>query len=138
MILPGKLDENDILGINFKINPPNFLHLSPKLHRILKSKVKEDIFSILPEHHQKFNSNKEEYLTMWSLQNDRSVIIKPAVKGSSVVVWDRNDYLKGAERQISDISIYKEVKVTEENLVNLVIRVTKCLRVWKEKTQKII
>ena len=138
MILPGKLDENDILGIKLKINPPNFLHLSPKLHRILKSKVKEDIFSILPEHHQKFNSNKEEYLTMWSLQNDRSVIIKPAVKGSSVVVWDRNDYLKGAERQISDISIYKEVKVTEENLVNLVDKSNKMFASLERKNTKII
>ena len=57
---------------------------------------------------------------MRSLQNDRSVIIKPAGKGSAVVVWDRQDYLKEAERQLSDSSIYKEVKVTEKDLVDLV------------------
>ena len=57
---------------------------------------------------------------MRSLQNDRSVIIKPADKGSAVVVWDRQDYLKEAERQLSDSSIYKEVKVTEKDLVDLV------------------
>ena len=57
---------------------------------------------------------------MRCLQNDRSVIIKPADKGSAVVVWDRQDYLKKAERQLSDNSIYKEVKVTEKNLVDLV------------------
>ena len=57
---------------------------------------------------------------MRSLQNDRSVIIKPADKGSIVVIWDRQDYLKEAERQFSDSSIYKEVKVIEKGLVDLV------------------
>ena len=57
---------------------------------------------------------------MRSLQNDRSVIIKPADKGSAVVVWDRQDHLKEAERQLSDSSVYKEVKVTEKDLVDLV------------------
>ena len=62
------------------------------------SKVKEDIFSVLNEHSKKINLNGEEYLTMGSLQNDRSVIIKPADKGSAVVVWDRQDYLNKAEQ----------------------------------------
>ena len=57
---------------------------------------------------------------MRSLQNDRSVIIKPADKGSAVVVWDRQDHLNEAERQLSDSSVYKEVKVTEKDLVDLV------------------
>ena len=56
---------------------------------------------------------------MSSLQNDRSVIINPPDKGS-VVVWDRQDYLKVAERQLTDSSIYKEVKVTEKYLADLV------------------
>ena len=109
MNLSGKWDVHDVLGIKFKISPPNFLRLSPKLHGILESKVTENIFSILPEHPQTIHSNKEEYLKMSTLQNDLSVIIKPADKVWSVVVWDRNDYLKGAEQQISDSGIYKEV-----------------------------
>ena len=39
---------------------------------------------------------------MRSLQSDRSVAIKPAEKGSAVVAWDRNDYLKEKERQLID------------------------------------
>ena len=58
----------------------------------------------------------------YSLQNDRSVTIKPADKGSAVVVWYIQDYLKEAERQLSDSSNYKEVKVTEKDLVDLVIK----------------
>ena len=57
---------------------------------------------------------------MRSLKNDRSVIIKLSDKGSSVVVRDRQDYLKEAERYLSDGSIYKKVIVTEKDLVDLV------------------
>ena len=39
---------------------------------------------------------------MHSLQSDRSVVIKPAEKGSTVVAWDRNDYLKETERLLID------------------------------------
>ena len=92
---------------------------SPALELFI-SKVKEDIFSILPGHPKKFQLNSEEYLIMRSVQNDRSVIIKPADKGSAVVVCDRQDYLKEAERQFSDSSIQKEVKVIEKDLVDLV------------------
>ena len=46
---------------------------------------------------------------MHSLQNDISVIIKSEDKGSAVVIWDRHDYLKKAERQLN---IYEELKVT--------------------------
>ena len=38
---------------------------------------------------------------MLNLQNDRSVVIKTADKGSAVIVWDRIDYLKEAEKQLS-------------------------------------
>ena len=51
---------------------------SPALELFL-SKVKEDIFSILPGHLKKFNLKIEEYLTIRSLQNGRSILIKPAV-----------------------------------------------------------
>ena len=57
---------------------------------------------------------------MRHLQRDRNVIIKPADKGSALVIWDRRDYLKEAEKQLSDRSTYLETKVNEKGLVNLV------------------
>ena len=39
---------------------------------------------------------------MLSLQNDRSLVIKPVNKGSAVVVWDRTNYLKEAKSELSD------------------------------------
>ena len=74
----------------------------------------------MPGHPKKFNLNNEEHLIMRSLKNDRSVIIKISDKGSSVVFRDRQDYLKEAERKLSDSSSYKKVIVTEKDLVDLV------------------
>ena len=79
----------------------------------------------MPGHPKKFYLNREEYLTVHSLQNDRSVIIKAPGKGSAVAVWGRLGYLKEAKQQLSDSSIYKEVKVTEKDLVTLVDKINK-------------
>ena len=57
---------------------------------------------------------------MCNIHGDRNVIIKPADKGSVVVIWDRNDYLKEAEKQLSDRSTYLETKVIGKDSVDLV------------------
>ena len=57
---------------------------------------------------------------MRSLENDGSVIIKPADKESSIVVRDRLDNLAEAEKELSDSNTYKEVKLSEKHRVKLV------------------
>ena len=49
-----------------------------------------------------FSLTKEERLALNSLRDDISIIIKEAGKGSDVVVWGREDYLKEAEKQLDD------------------------------------
>ena len=39
----------------------------------------------------------------------KSIVIKSADKGSAVVVWDREDYIKEAEKQLGDEEVYEEV-----------------------------
>ena len=97
-------------------NPPKG---APALELFL-SQTENDILSIVPGKAPNYNLSKEKYLTICSLQNDKSVVIKPADKGSAVVVWDRNDYLKEAERQLSDEKTYEEIRVTEKDQVELV------------------
>ena len=62
---------------------------------------------------EQFNLSREEYLTMRNLEDDRNVTIKPVDKGSAVVIWDQNDYLKEAENQLSGKNTYLETKVIE-------------------------
>ena len=71
-------------------NPPKG---APALELFL-SQTEKDILSIRPGKDTNYNLSREEYLTMRSLENDRGVVIKPADKGSAVVVWDRTDYLR--------------------------------------------
>ena len=52
---------------------------------------------------------------MQSLREDRFIIIKPADKGSCVVVWDREDYLLEGYKQLSDTSTYTYVEVKKYN-----------------------
>ena len=57
------------------------------------SKLEQELFSFLPEKPQSYNLTKEEWQALKNLKEDRSITIKPADKGSCVVVWDREDYL---------------------------------------------
>ena len=47
-------------------------------------------------------------------------MIKKADKGSAAVVWDRNDYVKEAEKQLKDTKVYKQVDFKEKLLCELV------------------
>ena len=55
------------------------------------------------------NLTKGERDAIYLLKNDNSVIIKEADKGSAVVVWDREDYLKEAKNQLNYKNVYKEL-----------------------------
>ena len=59
---------------------------------------------------------------MYSLKDDPSIIIKGAVKGSVVVVWNREDYLKEAYRQLDDKEVYEQVLDAPSVLVNTLMK----------------
>ena len=42
---------------------------------------------------------------MGALTDDRSVVIRKADKVSTIVVWDRNDYILEAEKRLSDANV---------------------------------
>ena len=70
--------------------------------------------------------NKYNYLTMeerralYNLKNDKNIAIKSADKRSAVVVWDRDDYIKEAEKQLGDKEIYDEVCNDPEPLISTI------------------
>ena len=47
---------------------------------------------------------------LYSLKNDNTIVIKGSDKGSRVVFWDREDYLKEAHKNFSDKKVYEDVK----------------------------
>ena len=70
---------------------------------------------------------------MRALANDRSIVIKKADKGSCVVVWDRDDYIAEAEKQLSDENIYKCINFKDKILQELADNSNKLFRNLKTK-----
>ena len=58
----------------------------------------------------KFNSlTNSEQKALYDLEHDKSIVNKSADQGLAVVVWDREDYIKQAEKQLGDEQVYEEV-----------------------------
>ena len=95
----------------------------PQGHRNLEvyfSQVENELFSIIDELVSYSNLSKEEWITMRSLADDRSIVIKKVDKGSCIVVWDRNNYLTEAEKQLEDQNVYKKLAFRDKTLSQLV------------------
>ena len=73
------------------------------------SRLEEDILALDTKLHFS-NLTREEREALKSLRDDNSIVIKEADKGSAVVIWDREDYLKEASKQLGDVNVYEEVK----------------------------
>ena len=74
------------------------------------------------------NLTKEERDALYSLRDDSTIIIKSADKGSVVVVWDRENYLKEAYKQFEDREVYEEVSNDPNVLDNTIIKALEKIR----------
>ena len=63
--------------------------------------------------------SREEWQAVRYLADERIIVTKKAGKVSCVVVWDRNNYLQEAERQLSNTNVYRDVSNTENILSKL-------------------
>ena len=61
----------------------------------------------------------KEWQALRAVANDRSIVIKKADKDLCVVVWDRNDYIAEAEKQLKDENIYEDVNFKDNILQEL-------------------
>ncbi len=63
------------------------------------------------------NLTKEERQALKELKGRRDIIIKPADKGSAVVIMNVNDYLSEGYRQLADRNFYRpiDVDLTEDH-----------------------
>ena len=74
------------------------------------------------------NLTKEEREALYSLKDHHSIIIKGADKGSVVVVWNREDYLKEAYRQLDDKEVYEQVPDDPSVLANTLMKALEKIR----------
>ena len=58
----------------------------------------------------KFNNlTNSEWKALYDLKSHKSIVIKSAYKNLMFVVWDREDHIKEAEKQLRDEVVYEEV-----------------------------
>ena len=64
------------------------------------SRLEKELFSDDICESTQNNLSAEEWKTLRGLAADKTIFIKEAHKGSSVVFWNRSDYLHEASRQL--------------------------------------
>ena len=84
------------------------------------------------------NLTNEEREALYSLKNDPSIIIKGADKGFVVVVWDREDYLKEAYRQLDDKEVYEQFSDDSSVLANTLMKALEKIRLRGDLPRKLL
>ena len=89
----------------FDPNPfkPKSKFNSPKRETAIElylSRLEQKLLNLGPIKHKYNNLIREERKALYDLRNDTSIIKKEADKGSVVVTWDKEDYLKEAAEVI--------------------------------------
>ena len=69
-----------------------------------------------------------EWKALRGLTADKTIVMKGLDKSSSVVVWDRSDYLHEVSEQLQDQNICQDVKLNENILIDLVAKSNKIFK----------
>ena len=74
--------------------------------------------SLGPVKHRYSNLTWEERKALYDLRNYTSIIIKEVDECAVVFIWDKEDYLKEAEEQLSSKEIYQEITDDSSYLID--------------------
>ena len=88
-------------------------YLSCLVERLLDIEIPSNRFNNLTE---------DQRNAMYRLKDDKSITIKDADKGEAVIVWNREDYLEVACKQLVDKEIYLEVPNDSSALVSTIFK----------------
>ena len=95
------VDSIDIEHRSFKLkstfNPVGPFQLESMFHSI-----EQDLHRQKYREPKKQNLTKDEYKAIKSLKNNTDIIIKPADKGSAIVILDKKSYINEGQRQLND------------------------------------
>ena len=101
------------------------------LFRFFHQKCRHDIHKLIFNRNTKFsNLSSEEWPALKNLSKRNDIVVKSAVKGGAVVVWQSDLYQKEALRQLSDTSFYAKIqkdltsknqKLVKDTIQNLIV-----------------
>ena len=85
-----------------------------------------------------FNLSKDEFESLCKLKDENNLVIQKADKGNTIVIHDRDSYLKSTETLLKDSSKFKNIPITTDKDLNYIInsekRVTDLWKNLKTKT----
>ena len=87
--------------------------------KLMKIEISKDKYNYI--------TNKERQ-ALYDLKDNKNIVIKGADKGSAVVVLEREDYIKEAEKQFGDSDVYEEVPDDLEPLISTIHRTIEKIR----------
>ena len=102
-------DEKEFEGKSFKPKSTFYPRDKDAAIEINLSSLDKKFMNVEIPQNKYNNLTREEWRALYDLKNDKNIVIKIAFKGSAVVVWDREDYIKEAKKQLGDKDIYEEV-----------------------------
>lgn len=88
---------------------PSFRVLPPEI-AILIEKDWKDFKTHYKPCREKFNLSQEEVKALRELMYNKHIVIKPADKGSAVVILSREQYIFEVERQLNNTVYYKKLR----------------------------
>lgn len=86
--------------------PPNLL--PPQVHRLMEQDT-TDFKNTYRPCRERANLKLEELRALRDLMHNRNIVIKPADKGSAIVILSRDQYIFEVNRQLSDQTYYKKL-----------------------------
>ena len=87
---------------------PKRSDIPPELKQLMRQDIRT--LSQIPGHlREKNNLTKEQVKALRTLADNDQIVIKPADKGSSIVILDRHQYLLEGERQLNNQEHYKQL-----------------------------
>ena len=72
--------------------------------------IEQDLHRMKYRQPRKKNLTREEYHSIKSLRNHPDIIIKPADKGSAIVIQDKHNYVAEGESQLQNEQFYEETQ----------------------------
>ncbi|CAJ0928205.1 unnamed protein product [Ranitomeya imitator] len=98
------------LRIHSSFQPPHIYHPVETYIELVKNDVRKVLGSIeRGNHHVRHNLSIEEKRALSALKDNKQIVIKPADKGGSIVVLDRDYYMQEIRTQLSDLDTYQPI-----------------------------
>lgn len=117
------------IGKSSWVPHPDKIH--PRVNQLI-TKDREDFNKYFKCYRERRNLKQNEVKALRELINDKNIVIKPADKGSTIVIMGRDQYIQEGERQLNNSIYYK--KLDEPIYLKTIPIVHKILdKLWEHK-----